>query len=116
MPTLSGSPLVERDTIKIDDWPLELGPHLIGAKAQKTRVFIRSYCRCFAFIFQDLKSYKEKFIHIQLEDDHPIFWRPYRLNVFERIGLQARCGKFLATKLIKFSNEECLCYGYAIKE
>ena len=37
------------------------------------QMFIRSYCRCFAFSFQDFEGYKEKFIHIQLEVDHNFF-------------------------------------------
>ena len=30
-----GSPLVERETTKLDNWPLELGPHLTTAETQK---------------------------------------------------------------------------------
>ena len=82
-----GSLLVEKETTKFDDWPLELGPHLTGAEARKVRAFIRSYRRCFVFSLQDLEGYKGKPIHIQLEDDHPIFWRPYRLSILERIGV-----------------------------
>ena len=40
----------------------------------------------FVFCLQDLEHYKAKPIHIQLEDDHLVFWRPYKLNVFERVG------------------------------
>ena len=64
---------MERETIKFDDWPLELGPHVIGAEARKIHAFIRSYRRCFTFSLQDLEGYKRKSIHIQLEDNHPIF-------------------------------------------
>ena len=99
MPASGSSPLVERETTEFDDWPLELGPRLTVAEARKVRAFIRSYCRCFAFSLQDLEGYKGKPIHIQLEDDHPIFRRPYRLNVSERIGVQARCRELLAAKL-----------------
>jgi hypothetical protein len=102
-------PLVERETTEFDDWPLELGPHLTGAEARKVRAFIRSYRRCFAFSLQDLEGYKRKPIHIQLEDDHPIFWRPYRLSVSERIGVQDRCRELLATGLIELSNGEVAC-------
>jgi hypothetical protein len=102
-------PLVERETTEFDDWPLELGPHLTGVEARKIRAFIRSYHRCFAFSLQDLEGYKRKPIHIQLEDDHPIFWRPYRLSVSERIGVQDRCRELLATGLIELSNGEVAC-------
>ena len=49
MPALGGFPLVERETIEFDNWPLELGPHLIGIEARKVRAFIRLYRRYFAF-------------------------------------------------------------------
>ena len=64
---------MERESTKFDDWPLELGPHLIGAETWKIRVFIRLYRRCFAFSLQDLEGYKGKPTHIHLEDEHPIF-------------------------------------------
>ena len=100
---------MERKTTKFDVWPLELGPHPTSAEAWKVRAFIRSYRRCFAFSLQDLEGYKGKPIHIQLEDDHPIFWRPYRLSVSEPIGVHARCQELLAAGLIKFSNGEYGC-------
>ena len=64
---------MEKKTIKFDDWPLELCLHLTGAEAWKIQAFIHSYRRCFAFSLQDLKGYKEKPIHIQLDDGHLIF-------------------------------------------
>ena len=109
MPTPGGSPLVDREITEFDDWPLELGPHLTCVEAQKIQAFIHSYRRCFAFSLQDLEGYKEKPIHIQLEDDHPVFRRPYRLSVSERIGIQVRCRELLAARLIKLSNGEYVC-------
>ena len=100
---------MERETTKFDDWPLELGPHLTGVEVQKVRAFIRSYRRCFALSLHILECYKGKPIHIYLEDDHPIFWRPYRLSVSKRIGVQARCQELLATRVIKLSNGEYVC-------
>ena len=44
-----------------------------------------------------------------MEDDHLIFWRPYRFNVSERIGVQARYRELLAARLIKLSNGEYVC-------
>jgi hypothetical protein len=57
----------------------------------------------------EFEGYKGKPIHIQLDDDHPIFWRPYRLSVSERIGVQASCRELLAAKLIELSNGEYAC-------
>ena len=59
VPALGGSPLKERETTMFDDWPLELGPHLIDAEARKVRAFIRSYHRCFYLAFKILKVIKE---------------------------------------------------------
>ena len=100
---------MEWETTKFDDWPLELGPHLTGAEARKVQAFIYSYHRCFAFSLQDLEGYKEKSIHIQLEDNHPIFGRPYRLSVSEWICVQACCRELLAARLIELSNGKYAC-------
>ena len=109
MPTLDGSPLVERKTTKFYNWPLELGLHLTGTETWKVRAFIRSKRRCFAFSLQNLETYKGQPIHIQLEDDHPIFRRPYRPSVSEQIGVQTRCRELLAARLIKLSNGKYVC-------
>ena len=100
---------MKKETTKFDDWPLELGPHFTSTKARKVRTFIRSCRKCFVFSLHDLESYKEKPIHIQLEDDHPIFRRPYRLSVSKRIGVQVYCRELLAARLIELSNEEFVC-------
>ena len=103
------SSLVERETTKFDDWSLELGPHLTSVEIQRVRAFICSYHGCFICSLQDSEGYKIKPIHIQLEDDHPIFGRPYRINVAKRIGIQVCCRELLATRLIKLSNMEYAC-------
>ena len=59
--------------------------------------------------FKILKVIKKKPIQIQLEDNHPIFWRPYRLSISKRIGVQARCQELLASRLIELSNGEYAC-------
>ena len=64
MPACSGTPLVKVETTEFDNWPLELGPHLTGAEAQRVRAFICTYRGCFAFSLEDLEGYKGKPIHI----------------------------------------------------
>ena len=109
MPVHGESSSVEKETTEFDDWPLELGPHLTGAEARRVRAFIRSYRGCFAFSLQDLEGYRGKPIHIQLEDDHPIFRRPYKLSFSEKVGVQTRCQELLAASLIELSNGEYAC-------
>ena len=109
MPTPGGFPLLKKETTEFDDWPLELGPYLTNAEARKIRAFIHSHCRCFAFSIQDLEGYKGIPIYIQLEDDHLIFRRLYRLNVSEQIGIQARCRELFAARLIELSDGEYIC-------
>ena len=101
--------MVEKETTEFDDWPLELGPYLTGAEARRIRAFIRSYRSCFAFSLQDLEGYRGKPIHIQLEDNHPIFRRPYKLSLSEKVGVQTRCQELLAASLIELSNGEYAC-------
>jgi hypothetical protein len=83
----SGNTSMKKETTEFDDWPIEVGPKLTGAEARKVRAFIRSYRNFFAFSLHDLEGYKSKSVHIQLEDDHPIFRRPYRLSASERLGV-----------------------------
>ena len=105
----NAGPLVDEETTEFNDWPLELEPHLTSAESRKVRAFICSYRSCFAFCLNDLEGYKGKSIHIQLEDDHPIFRRPYRLSAFERVGVQAHCRELLVASLIELSNGEYAC-------
>ena len=58
--------------------------------------------------FKILKAIKKP-IYIDLEDNHLIFWRPYRLSVLEKIGVQVRCRELLAARLIEPSNGEYAC-------
>ena len=82
MPTLSKESLGEDVILPIGkDWEMDIGMGLTGAHAQKVRIFIRSYRACFAFKLTDLEGYKGKPVRIQLEDDHRVFRRPYRLNL-----------------------------------
>ena len=85
MPVRGGSSTVEKETTEFDDWPLEMGPHLTDVEARKVQAFIRSHRTCFAFSLHDLEGYKGKPIHIQLEDDHPIFCRLYKLSLSEKL-------------------------------
>ena len=109
MPAHSSSLLVEEETTEFDDWPLDLELHLTSVEARRVRAFIRSYYSCFAFSLHDLEGYKGKPIHIQLEDDHPIFRRLYKLNLSEKVGVQTRCQELLVASLIELSNGEYAC-------
>ena len=100
---------MKKKTTEFDDCPIEVGPIFTGAEARKVRALIRSYRNCFAFSLHDLEGYKGKHVRIQLEDDHPIFRRPYRLSTSERLGVQTRCQELLAAELIELSNGEYAC-------
>jgi len=63
----------------------------------------------FAFSLQDFEGYRDKPIHIQLEDDHRIFRRPYKLSLSEKVGVQIWCQELLAASLIELSNSEYAC-------
>jgi len=88
MPVPNGDLLVKKEIIEFDNCPLELGPDLTDAKAQRVWAFICSYHSGFVFSLQDLEGYKGKHVHIHVEDNHPIFKRPYRLCASERVGVQ----------------------------
>ncbi len=80
-----------------------------GVEARKVQAFIRSYRACFAFKLTDLEGYKGKLVRIQLEDDHPIFRRTYRLSLLERDGVKLRCKDLLDAGLIELSDGEYAC-------
>lgn len=48
-------------------------------------------------------------IHIELEDEYPIFKRPHQLSASERVGIQTCCQELLAASLIELSNGEYAC-------
>ena len=100
---------MKKETTEFDNWPIEVGLKLTGAKAQKERAFIRSYRNCFPFSLHDLEGYKGKPLRIQLEDNHPIFRRPDKLSISERLGVQTQCQELLAAELIELSNGEYAC-------
>lgn len=56
----------------------------IGAKLRKVQAFISSYRECYVFNLTDLEAYKGKPVRIQLEDNYPVFRRPYKLSLLER--------------------------------
>ncbi len=91
------------------DWEMDIGMGLTGAEARKVRAFIRSYKACFAFKLTDLEGYKGKPVRIQLEDDHPIFRRPYKLSLSERDGVKLRCKELLDAGLVELSDGEYAC-------
>ena len=80
-----------------EDWEMDIGMGLTGAEARRVQAFIRSYRACFAFKLIDLEGYKGKPVRIQLEDDHLVFRRPYRLSVSEGDGVKSRCMELLTT-------------------
>ena len=85
----------------MDKWEMDVGLGLTGAEARKVRAFLRSYKACFAFKLEDLEGYKGRPVRIQLEDDHPVFRRPYRLSLSEREGVRTRCEELLAAGLVE---------------
>ena len=91
------------------DWKMDIGMGLTSAEARKVRAFIHSYKACFAFQLTDLEGYKGKPVRIQLEDDHPIFRRPYKLSLLERDGVKLRCKELLEAGLVELSDGEYAC-------
>ena len=105
MPPPSKEPIRDDVISPIDeDWEMDIGMGLTGAEARKVRAFIRSYRSCFAFKLTNLEGYKGRPIGIQLEDDHPVFRRPYRLSLSEREGVRTRCRELLSVGLVELSD------------
>ena len=93
-----------------EDWEMDIGMGLTGAEARRVRALYARTGLCFAFKFTDLEGYKGKpVLRIQLEDDHPVFRRPYRLSVSERDGVKSRCMELLSAGLVELSDGEYAC-------
>ena len=92
-----------------EDWEMDIGMGLTSAEARKVRAFIRLYRSCFAFKLTDLEGYKGRPVRIQLEDDHPVFRRPYRLSLSKREGVRTRCTELLSAGLVELSDREYAC-------
>ena len=88
---------------------MDIGMGLTGAEARRVRAFIRLYRACFAFKLTDLEGYKGKPVRIKLEDDHPVFRRPYRLSVSKRDGVKSRCMELLSAGLVELLDGEYAC-------
>ena len=91
------------------DWEKDIGMGLIGAEVRRVRAFIRSYRACFAFKLTELEGYKGKPVRIQLEDDYPVYRRPYKLSVSERDKVKKRCIELLSAGLVELLDGEYAC-------
>ena len=110
MPPPSKEPIRDDVISPIDeDWEMDIGMGLTGAEARKVQAFIRSYRSCFAVKLTDLEGYRGRPVRIQLEDDHPVFRRPYRLSLSEREGVRTRCIELQSTGLVELLNGEYAC-------
>jgi hypothetical protein len=72
-----------------------------------------NYIKCFTFSFLKIGQLKQQEVHIILEDDNPIFRRPYNFNEVERTLVQIQTLKLLDTSLV-FHNSKIIFRGNKI--
>ena len=110
MPAPSHGSVQQKKIIQVhNDWEMDIGMGLTSAELRKVRAFISSYRECFAFRLTDLEGYKGKSVRIQLEDDHPVSRRPYKLSFSEREGVKLWCNELFDAGLIELSDGEYAC-------
>ncbi len=65
-------------------WEPNIGPTIIRDEMRTTQRPLHDYVECFAFNLKKLGQLKGHKVQIILEDDNPIFKRPYKLSELER--------------------------------
>ena len=64
------------------------------------------YTSCFAFSMKDLGTLKGPGIRIELDNDTPIFQRPYKYSDMERSLIQSRSQDLFEAGLVEISHGE----------
>jgi hypothetical protein len=69
--------------------------------------FFRKNVDCFAFGLHDLGVLKEQEVHINLTDDVPIYYKPYKYSDAERKMIQARTAELMEAGLVELAPSDC---------
>ncbi len=67
---------------------------------------IRDFTRCFDFSLKELGQLWGQDVQIILEDDNPIFRRPYKLNEVDRTLVQTQMTELLDASIVELSRGE----------
>lgn len=62
----SGAPLMKKETMDFDDWPIKLGPHLIGDEAQGYGLLFARITIIFPLNLRTLKAIEAKLFTFSL--------------------------------------------------
>jgi hypothetical protein len=89
-----------------DTWKLVVGLE-DGAEQVEEQVFLRQYVDCFAFSLHDLGVLKGQEVHINLTDDAPIYYKPYKRSEMERKMIQTRTAELLGARLVELGSSDC---------
>eukprot|EP00245_Coleochaete_scutata_P000411 TRINITY_DN1051_c1_g1_i1.p1 TRINITY_DN1051_c1_g1~~TRINITY_DN1051_c1_g1_i1.p1 ORF type:complete len:1227 (+),score=252.29 TRINITY_DN1051_c1_g1_i1:430-3681(+) len=87
--------------ITAETWEPEVGSAMGQAEGSTLRGMLRGRTDCFAFGLKDLGSLKGQELRIDLDDDRPVFRRPYRHSQAERDMIRDRCGELREAAIIE---------------
>lgn len=90
---------------------LNIGPHVTDAQKNKLLELLNDYRTCFAFDLSELGTTNITEMHIKLNDESPVAYKPYRLAYSERIVVRNLVNELLDHKIITESNS---CYASPI--
>jgi hypothetical protein len=78
-----------------------------GTEQVEEQVFLRQYVDYFAFSLHDLGVLKGQVVHINLINNAPIYWKPYKRSEVERKMIQARTVELLGVGLVELASSDC---------
>jgi hypothetical protein len=78
-----------------------------GAAVVEEQEFFQKNVDCFAFSLHDLGVLKGQEVRINLTDDVPIYYKPYKYNDAERKMIQARTAELVEAGLVELAPPDC---------
>jgi hypothetical protein len=78
-----------------------------GAEQVEEQVFLKQYVDCCTFSLHDLGVLKEQEVRINLTDDVPIYYKPYKRSKVEHKMIQARTVELLGVGLVELASSDC---------
>lgn len=83
---------------------LNVGPHATEHQRQKLLNLVNTFRNCFALDLTELGTTQISEMHIQLNDDSPVSYKPYRLPYSERLIVRDLVNELLENKIVQESN------------
>jgi hypothetical protein len=95
-----------KEVVTKDTWKPVVGLE-DGEEQVEEQVFLRQYVDYFSFSLHDLGVLKGQEVRINLTDDAPIYYKPYKRSKVERKMIQARTIELFGAGLVELASSNC---------